>query len=98
MSYRKAYEIAGIKISNESFTKSEFDIIKRKYPGITLDEAILTFENVETGASLEKFAFRKQRTAKSYRNVYKKFFKKSAGVREVAEGQPLQPSEELATE
>ena len=74
MSYRKGYEIAGLKISNESFTKSEFDIIKRKHPGITLDEAILTFENVETGASLEKFALKRQRTAENYRRVFGKYF------------------------
>ena len=41
---RFAYEIAGLKITNEQFTKSEFNIIKRKNPGITLDNAILIFE------------------------------------------------------
>ena len=75
MSHRKAYEIAGIQISNETFTKSEFNIITQQNPYITLDEAILMFENVETGKSLETFAKTKQRTAKSYRNAYKKYFK-----------------------
>ena len=75
MSYRKAYEIAGVQISNEIFTKSEFDIITKQHPYITLDKAILMFENVETGETLETFANAKQRTAKGYRNAYKKYFK-----------------------
>jgi hypothetical protein len=72
--YMMAYQIAGIKISNESFTKSEFDIIKKANPNINLDDAILIFEKAKKGVSLEKFATTKQRTAESYRRVFRKYF------------------------
>ena len=71
---RLAYEIAGLKITNEQFTKSEFNIIKRKNPGITLDNAILIFEKAKKGITLEKFAFKRHRTAESYRRVFGKYF------------------------
>jgi hypothetical protein len=72
--YKMAYQIAGIKISNESFTKSEFDIIKKANPNINLDDAILIFEKAKKGVLLEKFATTKQRTAESYRRVFRKYF------------------------
>ena len=71
---RFAYEIAGLKITNEQFTKSEFDIIKRKNPDITLDNAILIFEKAKKGVTLEKFALERHRTAESYRRVFGKYF------------------------
>ena len=72
--FRFAYEIAGLKITNEQFTKSEFNIIKRNNPGITLDSAILIFEKAKKGVTLEKFAVERQRTAESYRRVFDKYF------------------------
>ena len=72
--YRKGYQIAGTKISNETFTKSEFDIIKKANPNISLDDAILIFEKAKKGVSLEKFATTRQRTAESYRRVFKQYF------------------------
>jgi hypothetical protein len=72
--HRKGYEIAGTKISNESFTKSEFDIIKKMNPNITLDDAILCFEKANKGVTLEDFAVTKQRTAESYRNVFGRYY------------------------
>ena len=71
---RFAYEIAGLKITNEQFTKSEFNIIKRKNPGITLDNAILIFEKAKKGVTLEKFALERHSTAESYRRVFGKYF------------------------
>ena len=71
---RFAYEIAGLKITNEQFTKSEFNIIKRKNHGITLDNAILIFEKAKKGVTLEKFALERHRTAESYRRVFGKYF------------------------
>ena len=72
--FRCAYEIAGLKITNEQLTKSEFNIIKKKNPDITLDNAILIFEKANSGITLEKFAYNRQRTANGYRNVFRKFF------------------------
>tara|TARA_B100001105_G_C22042273_1_gene294519 strand:- start:27 stop:251 length:225 start_codon:yes stop_codon:yes gene_type:complete len=71
---RFAYEIAGLKITNEQFTKSEFNIIKRNNPGITLDSAILIFEKAKKGVTLEKFALKRHRTPGSYRKVFGKYF------------------------
>ena len=70
----KAYEITGLGLSNEDFTKSEFNNIKKKYPNITLDKAILIFEKASTHITLEEFAKSKGRTAASYRKVFKTFF------------------------
>ena len=72
--FRFAYEIAGLKITNEQFTKSEFNIIKRNNPGITLDSAILIFEKAKRGVILENFALGRHRTAESYRRVFGKYF------------------------
>ena len=72
--FRCAYEIAGLKISNEQFTKNEFNIIKNNNPNITIDNAILIFEKANSGITLEKFAYDRQRTANGYRNVFRKFF------------------------
>ena len=72
--YRRAYEIAGLQISNEIFTKNEFTKIKRAQPCITLDEAILVFEKARSGITLEKFAAEKQRTAEGYRKAFSKYF------------------------
>ena len=72
--FRKAYEIAGVRISNEIFTHSEFHTIRQKNPNITLDEAILIFEHAPINVSLEQFAQKKHRTAASYRKVFREFF------------------------
>ena len=72
--FRFAYEIAGLKITNEQFTKSEFNIIKRNNLGITLDSAILIFEKAKKGVTLEKFALKRHRTSESYRKVFGKYF------------------------
>lgn len=74
--FLKAYEITGLRLSNEDFTKSVFDTIKRKNPNITLDKAILIFEKAPTHVTLEEFAKRKSRTAEGYRNVFKTYFYK----------------------
>jgi len=72
--YKCAYEITGYKFDNHTFTTMEFNIIKQTNPGITLDQAILIFEKAPENITLEAFAKGKQRTACSYRRVYKKYF------------------------
>ena len=72
--FLKAYEITGLHLSNEDFTKSVFDTIKKKNPNITLDKAILIFEKAPEDITLEEFAKRKSRTAEGYRKVFKTYF------------------------
>ena len=69
-----AYKLTGYVITNEIFTKIEFDKIKKNNPQITFDNAILLFENAPKDISLEQFAITKMRTADSYRNVYRDYF------------------------
>jgi len=48
----------------------------KENPNITLDEAILKFEDTNNEYfSLEEFVKNKTRTVESYRNAYKKIFK-----------------------
>ena len=69
-----AYKLTGYVITNEIFTKIEFDKIKKNNPQITFDNAILLFENAPKNISLEKFAITKMRTAEGYRNIFRDYF------------------------
>jgi len=69
-----AYKLTGYVITNEIFTKIEFDKIKKNNPQITFDNAILLFENAPKDISLEQFAITKMRTADSYRKVFQDYF------------------------
>lgn len=72
-----AYEIAGLQLSYEQHTKNEFAKIKKKWPNVTLDQAILIFENAPKDISLNEFACQKQRTVQGYRNIFGKYFNMS---------------------
>jgi hypothetical protein len=73
-----AGELSGLRpvnlIQNETY--KIFAQIIKSHPNITLDNTILTFEKASPNLTLEEFAKSKQRTAKSYRNVYKQYFAK----------------------
>lgn len=47
---------------------------------ISLDEAILNFENAEAGNTLENFAKSKMRNADSYRNSYEPYFNEAKNI------------------
>ena len=49
-------------------------------PDITLDEAILRFENAKGNTTLEEFAETKMRIADSYRKSYKPYFEKAKKI------------------
>ena len=49
-------------------------------PNITLDEAILKFENGDQYDNLESFAKSKNRTIESYRKAYSQMFKESINL------------------
>ena len=55
-----------------------FANLRHRNPGITLDEAILRFENGEEFYNLKDFATSKSRTAESYREAYSDMFRESA--------------------
>ena len=57
-----------------------FANLRHRNPGITLDEAILRFENGEEFYNLEDFATSKSRTAESYREAYLTMFRESASL------------------
>ena len=67
-SQRQAHEI----------TTDFFANLRHRHPGITLDEAILRFENCEESDNLEDFATSKNRTGNSYREAYSDMFRESA--------------------
>lgn len=47
---------------------------------ISLEEAILKFENAEEGVTLDEFAESKSRVSKSYISVYDKYFKEARSI------------------
>lgn len=55
-----------------------FANLRHRNPSITLDEAILRFENGDEFGNLEDFAMSKSRTAESYREAYSDMFRESA--------------------
>ena len=55
-----------------------FSNLRHRNPSITLDEAILRFENGDEFDTLENFAMSKNRTAESYREAYSDMFCESA--------------------
>lgn len=55
-----------------------FANLRHRNPDITLDEAILRFENGDEFDNLEDFATSKNRTANSYRDAYLIMFQDSA--------------------
>ena len=55
-----------------------FANLRHRNPDITLDEAILRFENGDEFDNLEDFATSKNRTANSYRDAYLNMFQDSA--------------------
>ena len=68
----KQYGIFKAKEITVKFFKDEI----RKNPKITLDEAILKFEDTNKEySSLEEFSKDKTRTVESYRNAYKNLFR-----------------------
>jgi len=72
---KRREEHAEAQKAAEELTITEFGNMLLKNPSITLDEAILIFENAPEGQTLEEFAITKMRTAESYRNTNRKFFK-----------------------
>ena len=57
-----------------------FANLRHRNPGITLDEAILRFENGEEFCNLKDFATSKSRTVESYREAYLTMFRESASL------------------
>ena len=57
-----------------------FANLRHRNPNITLDEAILRFENGEEFYNLEDFAISKNRTVESYREAYLTMFRESASL------------------
>jgi|APSaa5957512535_1039671.scaffolds.fasta_scaffold142079_1 hypothetical protein len=55
-----------------------FASLRYRNPNITLDEAILRFENCDEFDNLEDFATSKNRTSNSYREAYSGMFCESA--------------------
>jgi len=55
-----------------------FANLRHRQPDITLDEAILRFENGDEFDNLEDFATSKNRTANNYRKAYLNMFRDSA--------------------
>ena len=70
----EAWKLTGYKIDEKELTRLSFQKFKRENPLISLDEAILKFENAKPDVSLKEFAEKRHPTAQSYRNVYKHFF------------------------
>jgi len=74
--FKKAYDITGFgpPSPEKLLTLSIFSTINKKNPNLTLDAAILIFENAPEGVTLEEYATHKQRNASGYRNVFIPFF------------------------
>jgi len=70
----EAWKLTGYRMTEERFTLLSFKQFQREKPNISLDEAILKFENAAPNITLDEFAKQKHRTAESYRNTYKKYF------------------------
>ena len=58
----------------EEFLIKEFIDMVMEKSDITLDEAILKFENADEGITLEEFAETKMRSGEVYRETYKPYF------------------------
>ena len=72
---RTACEITGLRpLSNQEHTHNEFKKIINAAPTISLDEAILVFENAPPHISLDEFATSKQRSADGYRLAFSTYF------------------------
>tara|TARA_Y100000994_G_scaffold214843_1_gene190814 strand:- start:354 stop:617 length:264 start_codon:yes stop_codon:yes gene_type:complete len=59
--------------SHAEITRDFFSHLQIKNPNITLDDAILRFEQASED-SLDEFAKKRLRTGDSYRKVYKRFW------------------------
>jgi len=70
----EAWKLTGYYIGEVEFTKSVFTLFQKENPLITLDEAILKFENAPIGVTLKQFAISKSRNEESYRNTYRCYF------------------------
>ena len=57
-----------------------FSNLRHRNPDITLDKAILRFENGDEFDNLEDFATSKNRTVESYREAYLTMFRDSASL------------------
>ena len=71
----EAWKLTGMNIDEKRFTQLTFNQFIKENPNITLDEAILRFENAPVNQSLEVFAKSKMRTAESYQRIYRPFLK-----------------------
>lgn len=61
----------------KEITITAFVEMMLKNPDITIDDAILKFENVQDGISLGEFAESKTRTRENYISAYRKYFDKA---------------------
>ena len=71
-----AQELTGLQPrSHADITRDFFADQRRKDPNVSLDDAILRFENAaDSYPSLHAFATARCRTAESYRKVYRPFW------------------------
>lgn len=66
------WQVYKSKKKSEHIIKTFFKKEKEKYPGISLDDLILRFENSDK-QNLEEYAESRNRNADSYRTIYRKF-------------------------
>ena len=71
-----AGEMTGLRPKTHGeITREFFNRLRKENPTITLDEAILTFENASF-KTLEAFAVARCRTADGYRSVYMPYWER----------------------
>jgi hypothetical protein len=76
----KAFELAGVVPRPEfQVTIDVFRTLLHKHPTLSLDQAILSFEQAPEGVTLMEFADRKHRTAEGYRQRFRPFFALAGG-------------------